>query len=47
MLEESAGFIVESLEEGITVVERILLPKFGPDSFTTRRAAGGALRLAA
>lgn len=47
MLEEAAGFIVDTLEEGITVVERILLPKLGPDSFTTRFARGDALRLAA
>ncbi|KWU17917.1 hypothetical protein [Burkholderia cenocepacia] len=43
MITEAAGFIVETLEEAITVVERILLTKLGPDSLTARLANGGSL----
>jgi nucleoside 2-deoxyribosyltransferase len=44
MISEAAGFIVESLEKGITVVERILLAKLGTDSLTVRLANGGQMR---
>jgi hypothetical protein len=34
MIQEAAGFVVGSLEEAMRVVERVLLPDFGPTSFS-------------
>jgi nucleoside 2-deoxyribosyltransferase len=44
MLLEAAGFIVDNLEDGIATVERVLLPKFIPQSFSVRHQDKIALR---
>lgn len=39
MLTESCGYIVDNLEEAISIVERVLLPVVSAGSVTARRAA--------
>lgn len=36
MLVQAAGFVVDNVEDGIAVVERVMLPKFTVDSFSVR-----------
>lgn len=42
MLTESCGYIVDNLDEAISIVERVLLPVVSENSMTARRAARAA-----